>query len=331
METKEQLLYFFLQGKISLSQYDYKFMANLQTIIHNENRVTSNQADLFNRLVVKYKKQLAKNEIDESVAISLPWKSFFVESTPEYTGATVNILDDEITIRVPFNKVFISKFREIKNNPFNWNKERKIYTSSFCTEALKIATTELHMYFSTVQYCGVIQKILEDLKQYEAEIWDPTLKLVNGKLIVAAITPALADAIGDLQLNLEPTTLYKLSQYGVNIDPTIVQNDQFLKFASERTTQVDASEISEVCDMIKKLGCNTVLWGRGLAHGKLGKEIRKAFSDSGITVYDKVSYSSEKYEDVPMCISIYENYDNPISSKVGKMITVKDSRPIEIK
>ena len=57
MKNKEQLLYFFLQGKISLSQYDYKFMANLQTMIQNQNRVTSNQADLFDKLISKYKNE----------------------------------------------------------------------------------------------------------------------------------------------------------------------------------------------------------------------------------------------------------------------------------
>ena len=54
MKNKEQLLYFFLQGKISLSQYDYKFMANLQSIIQNNMRVTSNQAELFGKLISKY-------------------------------------------------------------------------------------------------------------------------------------------------------------------------------------------------------------------------------------------------------------------------------------
>ena len=52
---------FFLNGRVSLSQYDYKFMANLQGLIQNENRVTTNQAKLFDRLVEKYTKQLTKH------------------------------------------------------------------------------------------------------------------------------------------------------------------------------------------------------------------------------------------------------------------------------
>ena len=66
MKNKEQLLYFFLQGKISLSQYDYKFMANLQTMIQRDHRVTTGQANLFDNLISKYKKQLTKCGLDKA-------------------------------------------------------------------------------------------------------------------------------------------------------------------------------------------------------------------------------------------------------------------------
>ena len=111
MKNKEQLLYFFLQGKISLSQYDYKFMANLLGMIQNKDRVTTNQAELFDHLISKYKKQLTKNGYDKDTLKVLPWKTMLVESTPEYTGATVYMLNDDIIISVPFNKGFISAFR----------------------------------------------------------------------------------------------------------------------------------------------------------------------------------------------------------------------------
>ena len=328
METKEQLLYFFLQGKVSLSQYDYKFLANLQTMVHNDSRVTSNQAELFDRLVAKYNKQLVKQDIDGKTVIALPWKSMIVESTPEYTGAVVNIMDDEITIRVPFNKTFISKFREIPNNTFQWSKERKLYTSPFCTTALKIAVTELHRHFSTVQFCENIKQILEDLKQYEAQIWNPTLTLVNGKLMIVAISSVLADVIGDMELNLEPLTLYKLSQMGVTIDPMLVNHDPFLQFAAERVTYVEAAEAETLASMILGLGCDQVLCGRGLATGMLGKEIRQSLTTCGISIGGNprhVASNDERF----MCISIYDNV--PLASYICKMIIVKDSRPIEVK
>ena len=331
METKEQLLYFFLQGKISLSQYDYKFLANLQTMVHNDSRVTSNQADLFDRLISKYNKQLVKQGIDGETAIALPWKSVIVQSTPEYTGATVMIVDDDITIRVPFNKTFISKFKEIPNNTIHWDKERKRYIAKFSTTALKIAVTSLDKYFPSVHFCENIQSILADLKQqYESAVfWNPTLTLVNNKLMIVAMSSVLADVIGDMEINLEPVTLYKLIQLGIAIDPMLVNHDPFLKFASERVTYVEASEVASIIPMILGLGTSKILWGRGLAHGTLGKEIKELLSSNGITVAGNPRISSPTDDELCMCISIYDS--GPLASFVCKMIIIKDSRPIEVK
>jgi len=328
METKEQLLYFFLQGKISLSQYDYKFLANLQTMIHNDNRVTSNQADLFDRLVTKYNKQMTKQGIDGKTVIALPWKSMVVQSTPEYTGAVVSIVDDDITIRVPFNKTFITKFREIPSNTFQWNKERKLYTSPFRTTALKIAVTELYKHFSTVQFCENINQILEDLKQYDAQVWNPTLTSVNGKLMIAAMSSVLADVIGDMELNLEPMTLYKLSQLGIRVDPVLVDHDPFLKFAAEQTTYVEAAEAETLASMITGLGCSKIVFGRGLAHGMLGKQIRESMTKADITISNGFRTATSDDEQ-QMCVSVYDN--PPSVTRIDKMIIVKDSRPIEVK
>jgi hypothetical protein len=151
MTNKEQLLYFFLQGKISLSQYDYKFMANLQTIIQNNARVTSNQADLFDKLISKYKKQLVRQGLVKEELKELPWKTMIVESTSEYTGAVVSLRDNELNIRVPFNKSFISEFRNVPNNAFEWDKETKSYSATFGTTALKVAHSVLPKFFSTVR------------------------------------------------------------------------------------------------------------------------------------------------------------------------------------
>jgi hypothetical protein len=62
------------------------------------------------------REQLTKNGYVKEELKSLPWKTLIVESTSEYTGALVSMIDDLLTIRVPFNKQFISQFR--KNHSF---------------------------------------------------------------------------------------------------------------------------------------------------------------------------------------------------------------------
>ena len=203
MNNKEQLLYFFLNGKVSLSQYDYKFMANLQTMIQNKSRVTSNQATLFDNLISKYKKQLIKNGLDKDSLKDLPWKTGVVESTPEYTGATVSLNDNDLVIKVPFNKQFISAFRQVKNNSFEWDKESKVYRTLFNTIALKIANTELGNYFPTVQFDDTISKLINDISVYDAEVHNPTLRVINGNPIIVAINNILGELTQGMDLKID--------------------------------------------------------------------------------------------------------------------------------
>jgi hypothetical protein len=145
--------------------------------------------------------------------------------------------------------------------------------------------------------------------------------------MIVAISSVLADVIGDMELNLEPLTLYKLSQMGITVDPVLVNHDPFLRFAAERVTYVEAAETETLASMILGLGCDKVLWGRGLTHATLGKEIRESLGKYGIGISGNnlTPLRDEQY----MCISIYDNF--PLASCSCKMIIIKDSRPIEVK
>jgi len=261
MNNKEQLLYFFLNGKISLSQYDYKFMANLQTMIQNKDRVTSNQATLFDNLISKYKKQLTKNGFDKDTLKALPWKTMVVESTPEYTGATVSLYDNDIVIKVPFNKPFISAFRQVKNNNFEWNRDTKMYRAPFSTTALKIANTELGKYFDTVRFDDQLSSLLDDINTYYAEVYDPTLYVVNDRPIIVAINSVLGELIKDMVIQVDPKTLFRLSLMGINIDERVYATNPKLEFASKRVYEMEIDQVETAISWMKSLGCNNVIIG----------------------------------------------------------------------
>jgi hypothetical protein len=331
MNNKEQLLYFFLQGKISLSQYDYKFMANLQTMIRDKNRITSNQAGLFDKLISKYKKQLTKNGYDISGLQSLAWKTDLVESTDEYTGASVSIKDDGLVIRVPFNKTFINSFREIKNNPFVWDKEFKLYIAPFSTNAFKIAATKLYSYFPSVRFCDESQAILNDLAKYEAEIWDPTLTKVGDQLIVAAASNVLAELLSEVELKLDSATLFKLSQMGVAISPELQRDDPRLRFASSRVYEIDLKQVETVISWMKALGCKNVVLGRGLRNIINQEGLTHMIEKYGMASVGPMSFGKLP-EGLTMMIQHTSNIDTrAYSGTISKTVVLKDSRPIEVK
>jgi hypothetical protein len=332
MINKEQLLYFFLSGKVSLSQYDYKFMANLQTMITNNYRVTSNQATLFDNLISKYKKQLTKNGLVKEELKELPWKTEVVESTPEYTGATVSLCDTDVVIRVPFNKPFISAFRQVKNNNFEWDKERKVYRTPFSTTALKIANTELGKYFPSVRYDDNIDKLINEISAYKAEIYDPTLQVINGRPIIVAINSVLGELIQNLDLKINGPTLFKLSMMGVNIDPSVYESDCKLEFASKRVYEMEMDQIETAISWMKSLGCHNVIVGRGLRTQLSQDALYELITKYSMQPLGPMSFGKLP-DGVNMLLQHTSNIDSrsAFTGQISKTVVLKDSRPIEVK
>jgi hypothetical protein len=330
MKNKEQLLYFFLGGKISLSQYDYKFMANLQTMIQNNSRVTSNQAELFTKLISKYSKQLTKSGLVKEELKSLPWKTLIVESTSEYTGAAVRIMDDNIIIRVPFNKTFIAQFRSVEDNSFVWDKEEKLYRTKFDTRSLKLAHTVLPKFFPSVRYCDTLQQILDDLEEYKNLVWNPTVKQINDKMLLVAGNDVLGSIITDADLTVTPNNLFKLSRMGISIDPKIYENNEKLKFAASKFYTTDVNEYETTISWMKNVGCEHVILGRGIRSVSWRTELAELIEKYGMKVCSAIQYGST-IEGVVMLMQHVSNTDNrSVSDLISKTIVITDSRPIEV-
>jgi hypothetical protein len=332
MKNKEQLLYFFLQGKISLSQYDYKFMANLQTMIQRNHRVTTGQANLFDNLISKYKKQLTKCGLDKVELKALAWNSTLVESTTDYTGASVSLFNDTLNIRVPFNKSFISKFREVKDNTFVWDKESKTYTTKFSTTAFKISTQVLHKFFPTVKYCDELSPILSSLAELESGItvWDPTLCMVNDKLIIAGCNSRIGELIEGMELSLDPTMLFKLSQMGIDIDPAIISDYPKLQFAANNVYEVEIVDVENIIGWMRNIGCENVVIGRGLRTAINQEQLAKTIEKYGMKPIGPLSYGT-----LPAGVSMMLQHTSNVGMRsfngnISKTVVLKDSRPIEV-
>jgi len=345
MDCKEHLLHFFLQGKISLSQYDYKFMANLQTIIQNKMRVTSNQVDLFDKLISKYAKQLSKTVPIKEDLKDLPWKTMVVESTSEYTGANVSLFEDVITLKVPFNKTFISFFREVKGNPFTWIKEEKLYRAPFSTAAFKLLYHTLPKYFKIVKYCDTLGSILTDLKQYEGLIWEPTLMNINGRIVMGAANPAAIDHISNIDLNITTDTLYKLSRYQFPAHPDFYGDSPELRFAYEYVTEVDVDNLVQVANWMRQLKVQRVLLDRVLSTDlnrvlptgrNFRSEIEAAFT--GISVVPSTGHDFKRDSPMPprsFLLQAHSHLNSRLNTYVNynidKIVVLKNSRPVEVK
>jgi hypothetical protein len=306
-------------------------------MIHTSHRVTTNQAELFDKLVSKYAKQLTKASLIKEELKVLPWKAMVVQSTPEYTGAKVSLYEDIITVRVPFNKTFISSFRSIDDNPFKWIKEEKLYRAPFSTYALKIVHTIFPSYFSHVNYCETLGSILEDLKKYVGLIWEPTLMNINDRIILGAANSVVTELISDLDLAINIDNLYAVSRFQFPVHPNFYGDHPELKFAHEYVTEVDIDNIVQVAKWMRSLKVERVLLDRPLAMDKkLRLEIETELK--GISVVPATGYDFT--HDNPMyprsfLLQSHSHLNNRLNTyinhNIDKIVVLKNSRPIEVK
>lgn len=234
--TKEQLVYY-LSTNISLGTYDKRFISNLITMYVTPNKpVTTNQNELLEKIVLRYSRQLAKQEISADEMNKLSWTLTPIQSSPKYTEAHLSIVDDNIELRSPFKSEFIKQFREI---PYvNWNRELKTWMVPYCEESLFVVTKIVNKHYNTVNYDTNVKHILEQVSMYEdIKYWAPTLVKTNNKLYVMACNESLLNAIKDIELSDDYHIICRLIHHGINIDESVYKDssdiDLFLKVMND--------------------------------------------------------------------------------------------------
>jgi len=368
--SKEQVIYFMLTTSISLSHYDHKFISNMQSLTQDKKQITSGQAELFDKLLHKYRKQFATNGYTVDELETLTWKCVVVPSLPKYTNANVDWDDsvNKMVIRVPFKKEFISNFRKemttffpiddygpIDNSqPWVWNSERKRYEADPSTSSLKLAYNILPEYFTTV-YHNEIKDVIETLEQTKVEYKEPTLVLTNGQYTVVKSNSVLDELLAGVTLDNSAKCLYRMSQLGIKVDESVTQNDEKLLFASSYIVECDIDDINNWCEWLKELDVDEILLGRGSPQSgplervtgrtaglEIFKEARTAFKEHGFAMYkskdlldSESAYSDEEPSSTSLPVlvqfnSIVEPEQCHGADRNGKIIIITNRRTVNI-
>lgn len=332
LKTAEHLVYFMQGNEISLSRYDERFITSLSTIT----QVTTNQIELFNRLIHKYGRQLAKHELFPDNLVKLPWAMKVVQSSPQYTDGHISIENNQIIFKCPYNRNFINEFRNQPLNKFAWNKETRWYEIKYGIYSLKFLIDIANKFFETIHYCEKTLEIIDELLPYEtAKYWEPTLVKVNGNLMVAASNAYLDEAIKDIKLDTDPITLSTLVFYGVNIDPKLYDTtNERESFFANRYSEVEVSNILNIVSWLQEINCDHVYFsGSSLIAANVSllrkklKEANISFTDSNISVPP-----DEKTFEFPVLIKLKRKFGSPNDLfRVGKIIQLVNSQPIDIK
>ena len=114
----------FMLVNIRLSRYDLQFINNLTNLIIRNNTITSNQDSLFRKIAFKYRKQFIQHKMFVDDLLLLPWNCNMVESSPQYTNASISVLKDKIIFKSPFSKSFLTALKGIPSILWNGKKTK---------------------------------------------------------------------------------------------------------------------------------------------------------------------------------------------------------------
>lgn len=219
--SKESLIYYLINN-ISLGTYDQKFLHNLVSLNVTKNHpVTTNQSDLLDKIVSRYRKQLAKKELDVDVLLKLEWNTKPVLSSPQFTQAYLSLSDDQIILHSPYKSEFVKDFKKIEN--VSWHRDEKFWSAPANEYMLKLVNEKVKQHYNTINYCPEITEILNTLQIHESSrlVWNPTLACINNRLYILASNRHVQDAIKDIGLELNLYTIAKMTHYGIDVDDSV--------------------------------------------------------------------------------------------------------------
>lgn len=348
--TKEQLIYFMVQH-LSLGTYDNKFLMNIN---EHKRPLTSNQANLLDKIITRYSKQLSKLELVSDEMLSLPWTTQPIPSMPEYTQAHIKVEGDTIEIRSPYKKDYIDALKKC-DIPIVWNREERLWRTTFCELTLKYIIQYSEVHYNDVNYCDTIKGIIDNFSQYEyCKYWNPTLVYSNDTYYIACINEYLYNSVSDL-LTEEITfaTIARLVCYGIDIDPSVdehlfrlqSQEEETVKqieFAKDRYPILDMMDLDTVIKQIQVVNSDIVILSPAVSNKM---SIKNKLKDKLVENSIDFMWLDSRTQDTS--IEIDKKYKFPIivtfglwkskqeivifhNQVIGKIIYLADSRPINL-
>lgn len=112
---------------ISLARYDVAIVQSIANSTMFGIALTDRQAELIRRLVLKYKRQFARNGIDVS-PIETPQYRIPIRSVDR--TYSISIDDDHIIIKFPYNKELIAQLQKYKTDSqgaVEWDTDKKVW------------------------------------------------------------------------------------------------------------------------------------------------------------------------------------------------------------
>jgi len=257
-------------ANISLARYDESVVMNLALVVGNNDPLTQRQADLVQKLILKYRRQFASLGIDVSPVENPTWRQ--PHRPMDYSRSVSLSADHEhLLVRFPYVEALITEFRRFTKDcqgSGEWVRDDKLW---------KIAVSEYnvswvyswaqnHEFEIDTEVCGLFN-LIQDCERTPYSIM---LTLVDGELTIQNAANSLLEYICEHLGGFDFNNLERLVDYssilGYTIDPdlasAIKQNSGEIMYdlMSNRELKITNVELSDNLDDVLEYADRVGRW-----------------------------------------------------------------------
>jgi len=232
MKYREDIWAFML-ANLKFSRTDQEFMSNVwNKYISYKRPVTIRQGQLFDKLISKYSRQLAKLNLTSEQLLQYPWA---VEPCEPKLESKIWITEDQLFMTWPYNTAMIETWKHFRNktqvimqNPagYRWDPETLTWSTPSSVAAIKqlleFREQAQVKHQVTLELDEKLTAINQTLNEFNSKEWLVEARLVDKQIIVNAVNTSLAEHLPE-SLDISVDTVFKLTKLGVGIYSQILE------------------------------------------------------------------------------------------------------------
>lgn len=212
---------------INFARYDRQFIQRVynQRIARNR-AVTPKQADLWEILVYRYRRQISEANIDPNDILAAPWQMVPQPVPPDHEQYQLALRDNNLIMRSPYNADQVDAWRKFRASrgiyDEVWDPDAREWiiplTATNLKHTLNFCSREKQPFAISAEVLDLLDPVLANS---QADQWTVQARLVNGRIMINCINQHLLQVLPD-DMPLTLSTLNTLTRAGIEVHPELL-------------------------------------------------------------------------------------------------------------
>ena len=221
MKSRENYWYWMLQN-IKFARYDRQFITEVYTRRIAKNRaVTPKQAELWEKLVYRYRQQILQANLDPDTMLAAAWAIEPMPLSADHQQPLLTLQDSHLIMRSPYDSIQVDAWRDYRRSrdmdDAVWDPDAREWIIPVTAHNLKSTLDFCRTRMPAFEIDPTVDNLLDPvLAVSQAEQWTVQARLVNSGIMINCANQHLMAALPE-HLPLTLTTLDTLVRAGVEI------------------------------------------------------------------------------------------------------------------